>query len=176
LTNARTKRLFFALWPDASIRHNMAKRSLELPPHDGRRIHPQDLHITLAFLGPVGVEGLPCVLEAGDRIRGEPFTLDLDLLSFWPKPRVVWIGTEKTPPALARLVETLSEVLTECGFEPETRPYVPHVTLARKVSAFASDLPLEPIPWAVREFALVESLPAELPPHYAVLKKWTLGS
>jgi RNA 2',3'-cyclic 3'-phosphodiesterase len=178
LTDARSKRLFFALWPDDEVRQALARISLELPPKLAQRVHPQDMHATLAFLGAVGIHQLPCVLAAGARLRGEPFTLEMGQLGFWPRPRVIWAGLreEAVPPALTHLVAELQDTLTGCGFVAEQRPYAPHLTLARKAAAFVPTALASPIPWTVREFALVESIPHVPPPRYVVLKKWPLGA
>jgi len=155
----------------------MARVSLELPPRQGRRVHPQDLHATLVFLGAVDTNQLPCVLEVAEGIRGKPFSLSIDQLGFWERPRVIWLGSQAATPApLEQLVQGLRRGLTACGFPPEARPYTAHFTLARKVRDFAP-LPLaSPISCEVREFALVESVPHVPPPHYVPLKKWPLGS
>lgn len=168
------RRLFFALWPDEAVRARLAALQAELPQVTGRWVHPEDLHITLQFLGPVEPGRQACIAEAARAVRGEPFELEIDRLDFWPRPRIAWAGPEGVPPALQRLVEQLARNLEACGFEPEKRPYRPHVTLLRKTTpAAAARLP-EPIRWPVDHFVLVESRPGGDPPHYRPLEGWAL--
>ncbi|MES9878611.1 MAG: RNA 2',3'-cyclic phosphodiesterase [Candidatus Sedimenticola sp. PURPLELP] len=170
------QRLFFAIWPDHRVRQGLLRIARSLPEHGGRELHPDDLHITLAFLGMVETDRYDCVIEAADRVSGAPFTLTLDHIDYWKRPKILWCGPRDTPSGLSQLVQNLQERLSVCGFEPEERPYAPHVTLARKarhVDAYPLEKTME---WEVGEFALVVSRGGREPPHYQVLKKWTLDS
>ena len=84
-------RLFFALWPEDSLRERIG--AAVLPKVEGRRarkVRLANLHITLAFLGSVHESDLAKVVEAGDRIRGEPFELTIDQLESWRAAHVAW--------------------------------------------------------------------------------------
>ncbi|MET0025925.1 MAG: RNA 2',3'-cyclic phosphodiesterase [Sedimenticola sp.] len=170
------QRLFFALWPDQAVRKGLLRISRNLPRHGGRQLHPEDLHITLVFLGMVEADEYDCVVNAADRVAGQPFRFSIDRVDYWKRPRVLWCGPSETPAAMTELVQNLQQQLSVCGFEPEKRVYSPHVTLARKAHPVDA-YPLEaPLPWEVEEFALVVSQGGREPPHYNVLKKWTLDS
>lgn len=104
---------------------------MEPPPGDAvRRIAPADMHLTLHFLGraETGV-----VSRALRPVRGTQLDIRLGRPGHFAlrgRKTVLWIGVEPTPSLLA-LHTTLGAALGAAGFEPESRPYVPHITLAR---------------------------------------------
>ena len=59
-----------------------------------------------------------------------------------------------------------------CGYQAEQRRFLAHVTLARKVKKPLIKAGLEAIHWPVRDFVLVESLPADGGVRYEVLERW----
>jgi 2'-5' RNA ligase len=169
------QRLFFALWPDDAVRAGLEALVRGLPEHRGRLVHPQDRHITLVFLGDVSVERRGCVEEAAQRVSATPCELLIDQVGYWPRPRILWCGASQVPAALLGLVSDLQQELKACGFRPETRPYAPHVTLARKAHKVPTYLIPQNLPWPVREFVLVASNADQPPPHYQLLRRWSLG-
>ena len=169
------QRLFFALWPDADLSSEINRLGQEAQSHGGRLHHPADLHMTLVFLGPVDPEQLPCIERVADGARAEPFTLSLDRIDFWPRPRILLLGGSETPEPLAALVQGLQTGLVECGFKPEKRPFRSHVTLARKARRVAASALERPLQWRAHEFVLAGSSMEAKPPRYQILKRWQLG-
>jgi 2'-5' RNA ligase len=167
--------LFFALWPDERVRAGLEALVQGLPEHRGRLVHREDRHITLAFLGEVSAEFRACAEEAAQRVSAPPCELFIDQVGYWPRPRILWCGATQVPEALLALVRTLQQELKECGFQPEARPYAPHVTLARKARKVPGYLLPENLSWPVREFVLVTSNMDGPPPRYQVLRRWPLG-
>lgn len=169
------ERLFFALWPDPAVRRAFGALSQHLPPHRGRPPHPEDLHVTLVFLGEVEMDARRCAEAMAGDVRGKGFDLVFDQVGYWPRPQILWCGPSVVPDALLDLVAALNQGLRGCGFEPERRPYAPHLTLARgarNVGGYRLDPPLA---WPARELVLVLSDP-HLTPHYQVVGRWPLGS
>lgn len=171
----KSQRLFFALWPDPEVRALLAETGASLCLR-GRPTHEQDLHITLVFLGQVEPERMAAVQAAASTVSCTPFRLTLDLLDCWRRPGIVWCGPTEIPQALSQLALDLNRAMGECGFPPERRPYKPHVTLARKARLKERLLLEKPIAWRVKEFVLVCSDTGGEPPHYRVLKKWSMDS
>lgn len=99
-----------------------------------RWIDPANLHVTLKFIGNVATEKLPPIEQALATITGlRPFELELRGLGFFPnerRPAVIWAGIA-APPELAALATKIDEVVSTCGIPRETRPFAPHLTLAR---------------------------------------------
>ncbi len=168
-----SRRLFFALWPDEALRHRLAEWQRTHLPLGVQPTHPADLHLTLHFLGQVDEARVAALSALGDDLPGEAFTLRLDRLGHWPKPRVLWVGPSVVPSALHVLHHRLGENLHALGFRLDSRPWQAHVTLARKVSLSPEGLSFVPIAWPVREWALVESRPGDRP-LYHPLARWRL--
>ena len=136
-------RLFVAADPSPEVKGAAAsiaasaRASLERA-GEGDRIRwvtPENLHLTIWFLGEVSDERTPPILESLSVDFAEPaFVLRLAGLGMFPpsgSPRVVWMGVAKGMEALGRLHEAVGERLAPWGFKPERRPYSAHLTLAR---------------------------------------------
>jgi RNA 2',3'-cyclic 3'-phosphodiesterase len=171
-----TERLFFALWPGETERAALVGLQHALPWLGGRATHPRDLHLTLAFLGEVAPERRPCCEAAADGIQARPFDLRLDRVGYWPRPRILWCGSQFAPPPLLALVGSLTDALRPCGFPPERRPYAVHVTLARKAGAFKGiDVGDWSLDWPVRGFVLAAGAEGP-PPRYRILRHWAFDT
>lgn len=99
-------------------------------------VKPENLHITLKFLGEVEEARLPVLSETiASSLRGtSPFPLALGGLGAFPDlrfPRVIWIGVKRGAKELSALQARLEEGLQRIGFSPEDRPFSPHLTLGR---------------------------------------------
>lgn len=107
------------------------------PPHSVRWTAPQNIHLTLHFLGDIAAEDTAKVSDALAEVAASagPFSLRLGGLGCFPntqRPRVLWVGMLEQSPPLAALVQKLGVSLqTAIGFTPEKRPYSPHLTLGR---------------------------------------------
>jgi 2'-5' RNA ligase len=168
-----THRLFFALWPDETVRQSLAAAAGKCLRRT-KRVPADKLHITLAFPGVVTETVQQCLEAGADRIVSRPFELQVDRVGYWPRPRIVWLGPTRIPEGLWSLVAALRGVLEECGLVPETRPYLPHITLARKANPGAVAGDFEPIPWSIRNFCLVESVTDPAGAKYLPLRSWEL--
>ncbi|TCM97951.1 2'-5' RNA ligase [Paenibacillus sp. BK033] len=104
-------------------------------------VDPRDLHITLHFIGDTPVSSIPAIQAAMREAasRSLSFSLELSKLGSFgreERPSVLWLGLKRLPDELLRLHQALGQSLhSGIGYTPETRPYRPHVTLARKYSA-----------------------------------------
>jgi 2'-5' RNA ligase len=169
------QRLFFALWPNATVRDGLVKGVHECPEIKGQLHHPSDLHMTLVFLGQVKEQQFSCVENVAQTIEAEKFELLIDHTGYWPRPKITWAAPESTPRALVALVDGLKQRLQACGFEPEQRPYRPHVTLYRKSRRSASWRLTTPVKWSVDEFVLASSNSGGSgQSRYRVVKRWAL--
>lgn len=169
-------RLFVALWPDTAVRNRLWELARSQVPGRARLTHRDDLHLTLWFLGPVAEHRLDPLQAALEGVTGSSFDLRLTHTGHWPRPQICWCAPDEVPTALGQLLKRLQRALEPIDFAPESRPYRPHVTLARKVRrATAQALP-EPICWRVDRFALVSSTQVSDPPRYRVLRTWPLGN
>ena len=140
----------------------------------GRLTPPQNLHVTLVFLGAADAARRACVEAAADGVQAEGFTVTLDRTGWWRRPQVFWAGSSVTPQPLLDLVGALQVGCAACGFPRENRPFEVHATLARKVLAAPPAPGLEPIPWRIDRFVLVESALTPAGSEYRVLRTWPL--
>jgi 2'-5' RNA ligase len=165
-------RLFFALWPDAATRAALLEAREGAVQH-ARPTHPDDLHLTLVFIGDSDPDRLGCIEAAADDVVVGGFDLVLEQLETWPRQRVLVATPGEPPPALFNLVSQLQQNLLPCGIQPESRRYRPHVTLARK----APKVPRRVlnISWPARELVLVRSgVAGRNAGGYQVLRAWPL--
>ena len=168
-----TQRLFFALWPDAALRQQLAQTALALLPQV-RRVPVENLHSTLVFLGNVGSAQRLCLEDAASLVRAARFSLTLDRFGYFRRPQVAWLGCTNIPAPLQALVAELNRGATACGFPPDKRPYEPHLSIARHLRQDPSRLAVIPISWNVERFALMESVSDEKGVHYRPLRFWHL--
>ena len=151
-----TQRLFLALWPEEEVRAQLAAHTRQWRwPAGGVPYLPADWHVTLHFIGNVGigqVEGI----AAGADVPFQPFALTLDQPQLWPHGLAVLCATG-VPQPLQALHGRLGQALCGLGLPVEARPYQPHVTLARRAGAAVPPGACAPVVWRVCSFALVVS-------------------
>ena len=168
-------RLFFAIWPGDAIREQLHQASntiiVESP---ARRVPRANLHLTLHFIGNLYFEEVDCFREQARLVGTEVFDLAIDCQGHFKKPRVAWLGCREVPASLLALHDQLGRRLRECGYQPEVRPYCPHVTLARKIGSVAEAHSFKPIDWKVEAFSLVEVCPLENGVQYRVIEDFPL--
>ncbi|MEO6697707.1 MAG: RNA 2',3'-cyclic phosphodiesterase, partial [Gammaproteobacteria bacterium] len=131
-------------------------------------------HLTLVFLGNVTADVRNCLSAAAALLHVPRFTLALDQLCYWAKPRIVWLGASRVPDALQALVDGLNGALTKCGLTPEPRGYQPHITLLRKADRSKGEFVIQPFEWKADRFCLVESSNATNGVVYRILNSWNL--
>lgn len=129
-------RLFVALDIPDETRDALASLVAKLKPKcpSVRWVRPDAMHITLKFIGHTGEENLPAIRDALARARSPvPIEMAFRGLGFFPnekRPRVFWCGVQASPNA-AVLAGDVDRALAKLGVEVETRPFTPHLTLAR---------------------------------------------
>lgn len=170
-------RLFFALWPEAGTRQAIYRSSRDaLAAADGRAVPAENFHMTLVFLGRVAAEALALVKSIAASVQADPFRLELDRYGYWKEPQVLWCGASRVSAAAATLAAGLRERLMSAGFRPDPKPFVPHVTLARKVHRTGALGGFGPLAWDARDFALVSSVTGETGSEYFPLATYALGA
>ncbi len=169
------KRLFFALWPDDDIRNQLlviTRQIAEAEP-DVRLVKPSNLHVTLSFLGNVDEETEKRLIECCQDIVSDSFLLTFDRMTCWRKPRILCL-LAKPVAEILDLVEQINRRAERVGIKTESRPYKPHITLARKASHPVA-LSFEKIDWLARDFCLLESVTDENGVDYQVRCRWSLN-
>lgn len=130
-------RTFIAIDVPAEL-HPLIARLQEKLRRTGVRVScpkPEHSHVTMVFLGDTFVARIPEIVRvieaAAEGVRPFPCRL-AGVGTFGPPraPRVVWLGVEPSEP-LASLREEIAKGVASLGFPLESRPFHPHVTLAR---------------------------------------------
>ena len=99
-------------------------------------VKPESLHVTVKFVGEIGEEQLSPMQEAvTNGIKDcPPFALQVQGLGGFPnvmQPRVLWAGLSGQVNELQKLVAYVEEALIPLGIAPDSKPFHPHLTLAR---------------------------------------------
>lgn len=175
LKNSSEARVFFALWPETSVRNTLHKLAIEYQPLCKARVMRADtLHMTLLFLGGVERTYLPQLIQAADKVSASSFGFMLERLSFWQHNRIAYAAPQVDVPTLNQLATALRQALISADFPFENHAFNPHVTLLRHVGHVLKSQNITPITWWVDSFVLVESVMTDSGAHYQILQKWPL--
>jgi 2'-5' RNA ligase len=170
-------RLFFALWPDESVRsacERAAREILAKTQREGRLISPERYHVTLVFLGDaVPTDQETAVLQAAKAVQASAFTLTFDVASSFSHSDAWWLGTREPPQALLALRLSLDEQILNFGVVGDRGKFTPHLTVIRARGRLASTS-VRPIEWLVSDFVLMRSRLDAQPSVYDVLERWPL--
>lgn len=187
-------RLFFAVALPDTIREKLSalERSLgkKAPGAPVGWVVPQNIHLTLRFLGETDERLIPRVREAGGAVAGTfpPFSLVLEKVGSFggrASPRVVWVGV-RDDAGMARLrevAEGLERSVRQLGFAAESRPFAAHATIGRVkpgptkplVAALEAHKDFEGGALAVDRFVLYESrMRGGRPPEYSQVESFPL--
>ena len=169
-------RLFFALWPDrelAAATHQLARTLCGTLPV--KLVPAHRLHMTLQFLGSRVSDELTRIEAAAGRVRGRQFELLLDRAGHWRRAGVTWLAPGEAPSALLELVARLRKALVDIGLPAETRPFRPHVTLARKMPRAPAQPWQGRLRWQVDHFRLVRSVTHSSGAEYSEIARWPLA-
>lgn len=172
-------RLFFALWPSAELAGSLHAQALQLAQtYGGHAMRADTLHLTLQFLGEQPATAVARLQEAAAAVDAVAFTLNIDCLGFWPHNRILWAGSHLASVPASALAARLAESLQKSGIWPinkPARPFVPHLTLIRRVRDAAPRLPeLPDLYWPCDRFVLVRSHRSARGADYEKIGEWRL--
>jgi RNA 2',3'-cyclic 3'-phosphodiesterase len=104
---------------------------------DVKWVEPENLHVTLLFLGEVQQREVLAVCRAAQKAIAQmpAFSIEVEGVGAFPnprRPRTIWVGVGKGAPELVAVHDAIEAPLFEMGnYRRETRAYTPHVTLGR---------------------------------------------
>ena len=166
LVPGETIRLFTAIDLPEEAKRSVSRLCRGVP--GVRWVNPDQLHLTLRFIGEVDRRLFERIKVNLADIVSPPVTLTLQSVGSFPvsgPPRVLWVGIERTE-ALVSLHTQVEQVMVASGCDAETRRFSPHITLARLkdiprslvVPYLAEHASFIEGPVEVREFLLYSSL------------------
>lgn len=99
-------------------------------------VNPDNIHITLKFLGNIHENQIPDLKQAVSKsVSGmDRFDIEVSGEGCFPnirRPRVIWLGVEKGKDILKKIAGNIENECAKIGFEKERRPYSPHFTIGR---------------------------------------------
>jgi len=176
-------RTFVAIFPPPEVRESLLRAAHGLSAEESIRwSRPENVHLTLKFLGDVPEEDLDGIRGVLSRVCGrhEPFEAATSGFGAFPsasKARVVWADVVEGRDALRALAEDLEISL---GFARESRrAFRPHVTLGRvrgsPVRLELAKTGARGLRFPVREMILARSVPAEAGATYSALAAYPLS-
>ncbi len=128
--------LAFELPPDIKkVLREISRTEKDLP-LDLRWVKPDNVHLTVVFMGNVSEDRIQAI---GETVRMacagfEPFDVNAGPLGFFGNrrhPRVLWMGLQGDVLRMGRLRDRLQKKLKPFGIKTERRPFKPHLTLGR---------------------------------------------
>ena len=167
------RRLFFALLPDDNSRQALQQISTALPLSSRQRTRAENWHVTLVFIGSVNEEIIPKIIAATMPIKMPSVTLVFDQLEYWHGAKILCLTCSQAELTVANLVAQLSTPLVDLDIKLDTRPYCPHLTLARHIHEKPTAV-FKPIILNANEFALMESVSDPSGVIYRPLQFWQL--
>ncbi len=186
-------RTFIAIDPGKPIRDRLValQQTLARAAAEVKWVEPENLHVTLLFLGEVDERAVVELCRAvGECTAGQaPFRLGVEHVGCFPnprRPRVVWVGVGEGTQEVVALHDALELPLLELGcYRREDRSYTPHITLGRVRGDHATgplaDALRRQAAWQagatdVREVLVLSSELTPQGPVYTVLSRARLGA
>lgn len=146
-----------------AIRFTKAFKSSILDAQDGLREYgvrgnytqPENLHLTLAFIGET--ERVAEIKAAVDAVKFEPFVIRTGKLGcFNGRSRVLWLGIEGED-KVKTIAQQLRRNLDKCGIDYAKGKFSPHITLVRQPSEMPLDVEVESESMTVSEISVMNS-------------------
>ena len=132
-----------------------------------RWTRPENLHLTLRFLGDTQEEQLAPLSRALDEIAAGSASFEVELGAAGAYPdaqsaRILWVGIGDADRKLRRLGNQVEAAVRGLGWKREGRPFEPHLTLARlrRLARLPSGAWIESVPrcrFSVKDVALIRS-------------------
>ena len=101
---------------------------------DAKLVAPQNLHLTLRFLGEIEESAVDRVIDEMRTLSFQPFEVQFKGAGAFPNPtrmNVVWVAVSRGRDDLKRIAEELEPKLRRIGIPPDKKGFSPHLTVAR---------------------------------------------
>lgn len=134
----------------------------------------RNLHLTLAFIGPLPGALQEAVARDLAAVDVAPFAWCIDQLGIFVGARVLWAASAEEDPSLNALAGRARSTLDALRIDYDRQPFTPHVTLLRNLPRVgnAPVVPAleQPIRWMVRRVVLLRSVATAEGVHYSELR------
>jgi RNA 2',3'-cyclic 3'-phosphodiesterase len=148
---------------------------------DLKPVERENIHLTLKFLGNVSTTKLDEIKSALTEVTLPPFSLEIRGAGAFPnlkRMNVIWVGVGEGWSQVELIFEQTEKLLHQLGFSRETRPFSPHITVARvksgrkrdEIAAFLGHLADESFgTFPVESIRLKQSILSPSGPKYSTL-------
>jgi len=186
-------RAFIAIELPEDIRSALAalQEKLKTSGADVKWVEPQNIHLTLKFLGEIGDELKNKVCEALSCVAADnpPFAATINLIGGFPNidyPRVIWVGIAEGDTQVKKIARELEDRLSKLGIAKEEHHFSSHITigrvrspsarknLARSISGQAEYLSKENLVFDISKLTLFKSSLSPKGPLYEAQKEENL--
>lgn len=172
-----TKRLFLGIALDKQQSHQLTELQAKFDT-SVRLVPATNLHMTLVFLGLIDAN-IEQQLEEQISLMDKPkFTLTLDKLVHWKKPKILCLTGESDDPTLLTLAKNCSALLSQFKLYEDKNPFTPHITLARKAKNLPINTPtsvaIKPLLLTPTTIHLFHSQSTVEGVKYQILRSWEL--
>lgn len=179
-------RLFISLPLDQGLARDIHKKfeSLDLPWEKLKIVEPDNMHLTLKFLGPTPIDKIPDIIKALDSVKLSEDNIELianhTQIFNDKRPQVLSLGLQENS-ILQELFDKIDQALFDAGLaHKEVRRFKPHLTIARVKQSATMDefnnwknFEINKI-FNISFFVLMESVLSKQGPHYSVLQSFDL--
>jgi len=186
-------RAFIAIELPQEIKDYLARLQAKLKKSgaDIKWVEPQNIHLTLKFLGDIddyALDKIKTIIDKDACLKNE-FSLNLSELGTFPNitaPRVIWVGINEGSETIKQIAESLNKDITAIGIPQEDREFSCHITIGRSKSGLnrlqlmqllkeLSGKPQEEnLGFTVRKITLFKSTLTAAGPVYEILKEANL--
>jgi len=159
------------------IENNLKKINMDV-----KWVEPQNIHLTLKFLGNIHRKDIPSIQEIIENVFRERKAIKVRLTSLgaFPhihRPRAIWIGLKSYNDCLERKIPFLENEFCKLGFSKEKREFKSHITLGRvrkvistdTLAKFIEEFPVEKKEGFIEKVSLFKSTLTSCGPIYEVL-------
>jgi len=174
--NNANHRVFFAIDLEPSIKTQLLTYQENFNELDAQPIDAANLHITLSFLGELTERKIETILDGLSPIEQNPFELAIKDPIYLSGAKILALEVEDKSKQLLKLKESIeSNLRSITHFNIEKRPYLPHVSLFRKVEQFPDlILPIEQS-ISVNSFCLMASIATKNSVRYEIIEQWWIS-
>ncbi len=154
-------RTFIAIELTASIQKELEEiqRHLQRAKADVKWVAPNNIHLTLKFLGDTSTDQIEKLKSILSKITSpyQNFSMEINKLGVFPKPeypKVIWVGISSGGEKIVEIVQKIEDDLQILGFAKEKRDFSPHITLGR----VRSPLNKSPLIKTMQNFSFLQPL------------------
>ncbi len=176
-------RIFISIDVPKEVRKEIEKIQAKLPKFKGKKTEPENLHLTLKFLGEIDDRKVEEVKERLKEIKYGSFEAEIDSIGFFDNRKssrykqqiIIWLHMKNCK----KLQKKIDDAL-KCLFKPEKR-FMSHLTIARvkKISnkkfflEKLKQIKISNLKFNINSFHLMQSKLFKKGPKYSVIEKYT---